>query len=96
MDVDEVVESWGGCGGGSPLSGGVEPEWGADFGDAAGDADVPAVPVEESVVEPAQHHAVVGVGGAAVRIVDDVVRLSSAPKACIETRTSRRGRRIRG
>jgi len=66
------------------------------LGDAVVHADVPAVVVEVAVVEPAQQHPVVGVGGAASGVFENVVRLSSAPKACIETRTRRRGHRSRG
>ena len=61
---------------GAPAAARVEPRGRADVRHAAQHPDAPPRGVDRAVVEPAQEHAVVGVGGAAVGVGDDVVDLA--------------------
>ena len=60
----------------TPPSAGIEPRGRTDVRHPAKHPDAPARRVDRAVMEPAQQHAVVGVGGSAVGVGDDVVDLA--------------------
>src|SRR6187431_3022974 len=78
MPEDGVLESCLRGGDGAPSEGGVAPAGCSHFGYAVVHPDLPAAEVDESVVEPAEQHTIVGVRRSAIDVLLDVVDFTPA------------------